>query len=395
MSGTMVARTELSALSRAQTIRSPPAPDTMSQPKSISLYCKNETSDKEYHAQLAPQGAGFVVNYQNGKRGGTLRTGTKHASPVSYEAALKAYEALVREKLSTGYTQAASGVAFQDTPMEQSFTGIVPQLLNAIGRDELEAILDDPQWMLQIKHDGERRLIDASRADEPVGINRRGLKVALPLAVANAVRAIGYGCVLDGELVGNTLHVFDLLELDGRDLREQAALDRFMTLVGIMQVLPETHAASLAITPCAMDAAAKRALLAGAEEAGLEGVAGKRKDSRYSPGRPASGGDQLKCKFWESATLVVEAISQGKRSVSLAGIDAAGERVALGNVTIPPNHSIPEPGAIVEVKYLYAYRNGSLFQPEFRGMRPDQTLADCTTEQLKFKAEPRAPRPGR
>jgi bifunctional non-homologous end joining protein LigD len=58
----------------------------------------------------------------------------------------------------------------------------------------------------------------------------------------------------------------------------------------------------------------------------------------------------------------------------------------VGNVTIPANHSIPAKGAIVEVRYLYAYPGGSLFQPVYLGKRDDVDMRACTVSQLKFKA---------
>jgi bifunctional non-homologous end joining protein LigD len=62
--------------------------------------------------------------------------------------------------------------------------------------------------------------------------------------------------------------------------------------------------------------------------------------------------------------------------------------VSAGNVTIPVNHSIPEVGVVVEVRYLYAFRqSGCLYQPTYLGVRDDIAVGDCKTSQLKFKAE--------
>ncbi|MEA3189292.1 MAG: bifunctional non-ous end joining protein LigD, partial [Chthoniobacter sp.] len=59
------------------------------------------------------------------------------------------------------------------------------------------------------------------------------------------------------------------------------------------------------------------------------------------------------------------------------------------NVTIPANHRIPGVGVIVEVRYLYAFKeSGSVFQPVYLGERNDVLASDCTTRQLKFKPEP-------
>ena len=72
---------------------------------------------------------------------------------------------------------------------------------------------------------------------------------------------------------------------------------------------------------------------------------------------------QLKYKFIESASFVVTLVHPTKRSVSL-GLYAQSEIVDAGNVTIPPNHDIPKAGSVVEVRYLYAFRqSGSIYQP--------------------------------
>ena len=63
--------------------------------------------------------------------------------------------------------------------------------------------------------------------------------------------------------------------------------------------------------------------------------------------------------------------------------------VPVGNVTIPPNQTVPNVGEIVEVEYLYAYLGGSLYQPVYRGKRRDLDISACTTRQLKYKPEGR------
>ena len=75
---------------------------------------------------------------------------------------------------------------------------------------------------------------------------------------------------------------------------------------------------------------------------------------------------QLKYKFVESASFVVTQVHPTKRSVSL-GLYAGWARSSrLGNVTIPPNHDIPKAGSVVEVRYLYAFRqSGAVYQPVY------------------------------
>jgi bifunctional non-homologous end joining protein LigD len=56
-------------------------------------------------------------------------------------------------------------------------------------------------------------------------------------------------------------------------------------------------------------------------------------------------------------------------------------------VTIPPNQAIPAVGAIVEIRYLYAFRGGSVYQPVYIGERDDIDASACVADQLKFKRE--------
>jgi bifunctional non-homologous end joining protein LigD len=65
--------------------------------KSINLYYQDANSDKVYQAQVEPSGNGFVVNFQFGRRGSTLQSGTKTNEPVSHADAMKIYNRLVNE----------------------------------------------------------------------------------------------------------------------------------------------------------------------------------------------------------------------------------------------------------------------------------------------------------
>ena len=118
-----------------------------------------------------------------------------------------------------------------------------------------------------------------------------------------------------------------------------------------------------------------------------EGVVFKHTDAPYIAGRPASGGTQLKYKFCETASFVVGK-TNARRSVGLLLFD--GDKIkAAGNVTIPPNHDIPAGGRVVECRYLYAFpESGCIYQPVYLGTRDDITAEECTTAQLKYKAEP-------
>ena len=103
----------------------------------------------------------------------------------------------------------------------------------------------------------------------------------------------------------------------------------------------------------------------------------------------------MKFKFTESASCCVFSVNSDKRSVRIGLLEIRDDpikgqgMVPVGNVTIPPNHAIPNVGEIVEVEYLYAYPGGSLYQPVYRGKRSDLDVSACTTRQLKYKQEGR------
>ena len=106
----------------------------------------------------------------------------------------------------------------------------------------------------------------------------------------------------------------------------------------------------------------------------------------YTPGRPNSGGPQLKFKFCATLSAVVAKVN-ARRSVEVRLFN--GKRwIACGNVTIPANHAIPKVGAIVEARYLHAHRDsGVLYQPVYLGPRDDVEPGECVVSQLKYKAE--------
>jgi len=151
---------------------------TTAQGEHVSLYYREGSSDKEYHASIEPSGGGFVVNFAFGRRGSTLQTGTKTVTPVDYATAKKVFDKLVASKKAKGYTPGTSGSPYQQTDLEDRATGILPQLLNPIDEAEAEQLLADPAWLTQEKLDGKRVLIQRSD-DGIIGINRKGL-VTMP-----------------------------------------------------------------------------------------------------------------------------------------------------------------------------------------------------------------------
>jgi bifunctional non-homologous end joining protein LigD len=362
--------------------------------QSITLYFKAGSSDKVYQASLERKGAGFIVNFAFGRRGSTMQAGTKTPSPVAYEAARKIYDKLVAEKTAKGYSPGEAGTPYQHTDQESRATGIFPQLLNSIDEAAACRLIADEAWAMQEKFDGKRILVrkaaapaSGSSGGEVTGINRKGLTIALPQPLADCVRSLpGGDLVLDGESIGDTYTAFDLLELGGTDLRPQPYRLRLKALIDLVRAVGAEGPVRLAKT--VTERAGKQAFLAELRARKAEGAVFKRLDAHYTPGRPASGGAQVKLKFTATASCLVACINAGKRSVALELLEGR-KRVPIGNVTIPANQPIPAQGDIAEIRYLYAFsgEGGSLYQPVYLGQRDDIAASACTMGQLKFRSQ--------
>lgn len=85
--------------------------------KQTKLQFTDAKSDKVYEVDLCDAGNDmFLVNFRYGRRGGTLKDGTKTTSPVSLEKAEVIFDKLVLSKTKKGYVDTASAVPKQTAP---------------------------------------------------------------------------------------------------------------------------------------------------------------------------------------------------------------------------------------------------------------------------------------
>lgn len=348
----------------------------------LTLYYRQGSSDKVYQARIEPRDTGYVVTFAYGRRGTTLTCGTKTPVPVAYDEARRLYDRLIAEKTAKGYTPGADGTPYHDTGEASRTTGIRCQLLNPVEETQVEALLADPAYWLQEKHDG-RRLLIRKAGEGITGINRLGLAVALPEPLRADVARCPVDVILDGEAVGDTLHVFDALRI-GDDIAGLRYGERYLRLLNLLASFQHPR---LQLVETTFIAAHKTEAFRRLKASGAEGVVFKHLEAPYVAGRPASGGPQLKHKFVATASFIVGNVNT-RRSVSL--LLFIGDRItAAGNVTIPPNHEVPHTGQVVECRYLYAFReSGCIYQPVYLGPRDDIRAEECVTAQLKYKAEP-------
>lgn len=347
----------------------------MNEEKHVALYYKSGNSDKEYHVHLTKKGSGFLVSIEYGRRGSSLTSSSKTPIPVDLDKATAIFDAVCHEKKLKGYTEGAGQVPYVGSDKENKITGVLPQLLNNIDEEDLDDYFDDENYCLQEKKDGKRILI-RKQDGQVEAINRKGLLVSFPAALAGILDKVGTSFVLDGELIGEVIWFFDALEYNELDLRPQGYGQRYLRLQKVLERLgvqcPEVRLVETAALP-----QAKRKRFLELKAQGVEGVVFKKLDAPYKPGRPSSGGDQLKFKFTNTCTcLVAGATEKGKRSVYIQMRDGKTSLVDVGKVTILPNFEIPAVGTLCEIRYLYRHVHGALYQPIYLGPRDDLEEAD-------------------
>jgi bifunctional non-homologous end joining protein LigD len=344
--------------------------------ESVTLYCREGGSDKVYNASIEEVPGGYEVHFSYGRRGAALSTGKKTTAPVSLVAAQKIYNKLVNEKSLKGY-KPAGGTIQSIVVVEARDSGVRPQLLNEIEEESVDHLIECDHWCASEKFDGRRRMFLKSLASI-AATNRKGLVIPIGQNFIDRLSTIMFPINIDSEDMGNYAMVFDLIEFT---LSYRKRYEALQELFRTHTLGPEFKLVEVAWTK-----EEKRALYERLKRENAEGIVFKRVESLYVPGRPNSGGDQLKFKFCATATCQVEAVND-KRSIKLVVYDEEGQKVDVGNCTVYPNMDVPRLGELVEVRYLYYYENGSLFQPVLLGVREDLSIEDCKLSQLKRKKE--------
>ncbi|MBK7860668.1 MAG: DNA ligase D [Archangiaceae bacterium] len=264
-------------------------------------------------------------------------------------------------------------------------------------------------WFFELKLDG-FRLLAAREQGRPRLLLRRGSDATAQFPeIAQALEAVpGPDFVLDGELViqdqrghpifeqllkRSTLKhpreiealrrekpavyfAFDLLVLDGRDLRKlplrerKALLAQVIGTAGRVRVLDHVEREG-------------EALLAAVEQQGLEGVVAKRADSRYLGGRSA---DWLKVAFRPAGDFAVIGWAADLGALHLAVSDGQGGWVYAGKVGSGLNARKLKPVLATlernEVKRPVARGEMTLAEPDDRWTRPEL----CA--EVRYKAWP-------
>jgi bifunctional non-homologous end joining protein LigD len=310
-------------------------------------------------------------------------------------------------------------------------------LLDAAGEPMLataaSSIPQPEQFHFEAKYDGYRLLAGKAGAEVRLRTRRSHDWTDRFVPIAQGVGKLGAReCVIDGEacvvddagrpsfsalqewLGGGTPHAriafvaFDLLWLDGRDLRSEPIEVRRE----LLEKLVEGQGAPISFSRTVVGEL--DALLEGARRMGLEGLVAKRKGSAYSAGRTTQW---LKLRFdkrqdcaiagWiplagtttDVGALLLAVAEEGKLTFAGSvgtGFDARTRRslaVSLGPdaVDAPEVAGVPKGGRMraarwvrprlcCDVAFTEWTREGSMRHPRYMGLREDKTPLECVRE---------------
>lgn len=287
-------------------------------------------------------------------------------------------------------------------------TTMKPQLADSIDIKDIKQYLQNDQWCLEQKLDGDRILMKITDG-VPQPLNRNGDPYSKRIP-----QGILYDCsgekrftgtwYLDGELLNEKFYIFDIPTVERSNDRVIPFKDNWK--VNTKRILDEAtpyyqrrafltrmfdawKPSSCVLVYSAVGEEQKRELLADVKQANGEGVMLKEQQSPYYPGRRSRF--TLKAKFTKTMEAFITEVSPtGKRSVALGVINrekgsAFGEIVDIGSVTMSDaNLAKSKVGQVIEVRYLYCGNGHRLYQPAFLRFRDDKLATQCTADQLVF-----------
>ncbi|HOF99651.1 MAG: putative DNA ligase-like protein [Firmicutes bacterium ADurb.Bin248] len=306
----------------------------------------------------------------------------------------------------------------------------------------VHALPEDGDWLYELKYDGYRILAFVEGSGARL-LTRNGNDYTgrfRDIARALSDLAAGRAMVLDGEMVvadasgktdfqalqtymknpaGRRLTyiVFDLLALDGEDLRGRPLIERKQKLEALLANAPDGLHYSRHVMGAGKES------LAAACETGAEGIVGKRAGSVYSGTR---NGDWIKLKCGRRQEFVVGGYTRTEKkaegiSALLLGVYEDGKLVYAGRAgtglsradmeelsekfegleaAVPPFADAPEPRArektfwlapelVAEIRFAEWTRENLLRQASYKGLRTDKDPGDVKRESAYGGAEPR------
>jgi bifunctional non-homologous end joining protein LigD len=294
-----------------------------------------------------------------------------------------------------------------------------------------EKLFDDPHWLYEPKIDGYRAI--GYTGKNAALISRNGIEFNNRYeGVYEMLKQIDREAVLDGEIVLEDRHgksafqdlqnydsqkskrvlkyyVFDLLQLDGHDLREMPLLKR----KELLKALIDTFPANAPITYLAHQVGKGAQMLVQSKKLGWEGVIGKEADSIYEGGRRSDYWRKFKHQASQEAVIcgytqpkgarkhlgsLVLGVYQGENLKYVGncgtGFDSATLAGLFDKLQPLRTHDKPftdkvnyhgkitwvKPELVCEVYYAEWTADGSMRHPVYKGLRIDKESEEVVPE---------------
>lgn len=360
--------------------------------KKVSLYNIEGTSDKVYTIWIEPKGSLYMVESQGGRRGGPVQHWTKTKEPVSFEKAEAVFDKTVKAKLADGYHEGEDAPAHSH-PGARTDGGYRSMLLTQVAEEDIERYLSDEAWGAQEKQNG-KHIIAKIQGGVVTAYNKSGLACPIPVIVQEALGTLKNDHVLDGELVGEIYHVFDVIESASfkDEMPYSARADAAMYLAGLSKS-PNVRGVPLAVGTCE-----KRELLAKLRKGKKEGIVFKLLAAKRVAGKIDNLKKALaiKVKFYKEMDCVVISWTD-KSSIEVGAYEGpiGSPLVSVGKVTVPAKYvKQVKVGGVARISYLYGTTPGrQLYQanldPDDAGifMRDDVLAKDCLMSAMQFEGK--------
>lgn len=296
-------------------------------------------------------------------------------------------------------------------------------------------------WLYEMKYDGYRALAFVECNSSRL-ITRKGNDITkrfYTIASSLIDLAQGRAMVLDGEIVATvdsgktdfqalqnylkdknpqrlSYIVFDLLALDGKDMRGQSLIERKEKLENLMLDAPNNLYYSRFVKGCGKES------FAAACQAGMEGIVGKKPDSIYSGYR---NDDWIKLKCDKRQEFVIGGYSlSDKRTWGVSSLllglyegddliyaGRAGTGISESDMEVleskfegirhdePPFSQVPktksnekiiwlEPKLAAEIKFAEWTRDNLLRQASYKGLREDKNIKEIRREKQEDDIQP-------
>ena len=350
---------------------------------------------------------------------------------------------LVRTREEGGKEQWLAFLSEDERPKPDPLPPLAPMLATLVPDP-----FDDDDWAFEPKWDGIRAAAVCNEETKLVSRNDKDITVAYPELHKLHEQLVAIDAVVDGEIVAfddgipsfeklqSRMHVrapaeiqrlmklipvayvaFDLLYLDGRDLRSRPYTERRELLEQALVTTPQYQ-----LSPNTIGEGL--ALFEVAREQALEGIVAKRLESRYETGKRSKSWLKVKTTFDADVVIAGWTVGEGRRAGGLGGLVMAvydedrlryvggvgtgftdktramvEERLrALESDEVPFTREElkgkpelrharwvrPELVAVIEFRQLTS--TNKLRAPSFKGLRDDKEPTGCTLEALQESA---------